>query len=43
MGVGYFGTDIRDVNILGVGIGDVNIVRRWGFGVEIREINIFGE
>ena len=24
-------------------IGDVNIVRRWGFGVEIREINILGE
>ena len=42
-----FGTYIGDVNILGVGprgpwveIGDVNIVRRWGFGVEIGEINI---
>ena len=47
MGVGCFGTDIGDVNILGgrepwVEIGDVNIVRRWrwGFGVEIGEINI---
>ena len=45
MGVGCFGTYIGDVNILGgpwVEIGDVNIVRRWrwGFGVEIGEINI---
>ena len=47
MGVGCFGTDIGDVNILGgrgpwVEIGDVNIVRRWrwGFGVKIGEINI---
>ena len=44
---GGFGTDIGYVNILGgrgpwVEIGDVNIVRRWrwGFEVEIGEINI---